>query len=361
MARNKSRRMTDEIHCIKHVITVLLPFLLMSSVVIIIIFNIQVVKNFRSHDMGPANYLYVGDDRLEQHLPATMIKRPNDSSLSLSVIKPVVLPPGSPVHLYNMSARVVDRSECVPLASLEVKICIHSIEKDKFVSQTLKMGRFWEAETVLAFWEILMQHPELHVIDLGANIGQFTLIGVYAGRQVIAVEPRLKHIQMLHHSLVLNEYQSQVTIVHNALSDHYERVRLGVYSDNQGGTHVLEKSEIIDNTNIRIEDNAVDTIILSDLVPVLTFNKAIIKMDIEGFEDKAMKFADALLDKLFVPHILMEWLAMCKKPESVIQPLLDWFGKRGYECFPVGGRSRLNLTEWRTWPTDIHVKHKSVD
>ena len=67
--------------------------------------------------------------------------------------------------------------------------------------------------------EILNIDPELAFIDVGSNVGQFSLVAASMGRKVIAVEALKKHALMLGRALVMTGYQSQVKIVHNALSN----------------------------------------------------------------------------------------------------------------------------------------------
>ena len=68
--------------------------------------------------------------------------------------------------------------------------------------------------------------------------GQYSLIAAAMGRRVLAVEARLAHVQMLHHAVVLNHFQENVTLVHNAISDIHTTVTLQLSTSNQGATKV---------------------------------------------------------------------------------------------------------------------------
>lgn len=63
----------------------------------------------------------------------------------------------------------------------------------------------------------------------------------------------------------------------------------------------------------------VTTILLDDLLEVLTFDRAIIKIDSQGYEHKAFQHANKLLDTVFVPYIYMEWLLMKVKNSFSLQ------------------------------------------
>lgn len=50
------------------------------------------------------------------------------------------------------------------------------------------------------------------------------------------------------------------------------------------------------------------TIYVDDLLEFVTFNKAVLKMDIEGFETHAMQKASMLFKEKYIPYIFMEFL-----------------------------------------------------
>lgn len=54
----------------------------------------------------------------------------------------------------------------------------------------------------------------------------------------------------------------------------------------------------------------VQTILLDDLLEVVTFDRAVIKIDSQGFEHRSFQHAEKLLDAVYVPYIYMEWLLM---------------------------------------------------
>ena len=271
----------------------------------------------------------------------------------------------SAVNVIDSAVAGQDDSKCVRLAKLRptVQICVHDSTDDIYVSKSIIEGGFWESDHVTYIMKMLHHDQGLHVIDVGANIGQYTLIGAPLGRQVVAVEARLKHVQMIHNAVVLNGFQKQVTIVHNAVSDRREAVKLGFYPDNQGGTYVKANGEDGGVTK-QSGDNSLDaqSILLDDITPVVNFSKAILKIDIETYECKALSHADALFDKVYIPYIFMEWMGIRKKPE--VAQLILWLQKRQYEPFVIGN-GHIDILELNsahtTWPNDVYLKKKSED
>ena len=269
------------------------------------------------------------------------------------------------INLYDNNQPVQDESQCVSLANLHplVHICIHDPEDDIWISKEISLHQFWEEQNVNFFMNLLHHYPLLNVIDVGANIGQYTLIGAHLGRKVVAVEARLKHVQMIHHAVVLNKFQHLVTIVHNAVSDKRTLVNLGFYHNNQGGTYVIEREQNINEepSNQHQDDNS-KSILMNDLAAKVNFSQAVLKMDIETYEGRALSHADVLFDKVNIPYIIMEWAGMKRKPEAEVAPLLAWFKNRGYQAFVIAGKefAILEYSKWTSWPGDVYLKHHDV-
>src|SRR5215467_16149261 len=62
--------------------------------------------------------------------------------------------------------------------------------------------------------------PGCTVLDVGANIGIYTLLAAKRGATVIAVEADPANARQLHHHLELNGLTASVTVIEIAASDH---------------------------------------------------------------------------------------------------------------------------------------------
>ena len=129
----------------------------------------------------------------------TTLKSINNTMEWIEQCKPEKVSFKPHVNVISNSMKTKD-FKCVNLARLhpEVKICIHDVKEDKWVSYSIANGGFWETNNVLLFGRLLTSDPELHVIDIGANIGQYSLIAAHLGRKVLAVEARLLHVACSH-------------------------------------------------------------------------------------------------------------------------------------------------------------------
>ena len=87
--------------------------------------------------------------------------------------------------------------------------------------------------------DCLRKDPKLQLVDLGANIGTYTLAVARAGRRVLAVEASAETLRRLSASIRLGNASEHVTLLHNAVSEGHERIKLGVDMTNRGDAFLL--------------------------------------------------------------------------------------------------------------------------
>lgn len=101
----------------------------------------------------------------------------------------------------------------------------------------------------------------------------------------------------------------------------------------------------------------VETIILDDLIPYLPsqdlnktnkYQKAIMKIDIEGFESHLFEHAHKFFDYVNVQVIFMEWVHVKVQTNVTrIQCMLDFLYERKFIAF--GEKNKLDKKEWKNW------------
>ena len=147
------------------------------------------------------------------------------------------------VDIYDVSTPTRDYGRCVRLATTPSPVvCVHEPTVDRYVSAAILAGGVWEANAVRCFQYLLNLDRTLAVVDIGANIGQYTLLAAAMGRRVVAVEARLVHVQMMQRSVVYGRLSTHVTLVHNAVSDRREWAALYARRDNPGSTKALRSA-----------------------------------------------------------------------------------------------------------------------
>jgi FkbM family methyltransferase len=78
----------------------------------------------------------------------------------------------------------------------------------------------------------------VQVLDVGANIGFYSLLAAKLGRTVVAVEPMIDSIQRLHRASQLDGTAARIRVIHNAVADHRTQVTLRASGDNQGDSKI---------------------------------------------------------------------------------------------------------------------------
>ena len=66
---------------------------------------------------------------------------------------------------------------------------------------------------------MLRDQPDLLFLDIGCNIGTYTIAMAHLGRTVVAVDALIDNLQLLNKSLLLGNFQKYVTLNWNAVSD----------------------------------------------------------------------------------------------------------------------------------------------
>ncbi len=140
--------------------------------------------------------------------------------------------------------------------------------------------RFFEKNERKLFCEAIT--PGCVVLDVGANIGIYTLLAAKRGARVFAIEADPLNVQMLRHHVHRNGFDDQVTILPIAVSNREGAVTLFRSPGNSG------HSNLFDGTDpVRVACRTIDSL---GLPPI-----DVCKMDIEGNELNALEGMEATI------------------------------------------------------------------
>ena len=179
------------------------------------------------------------------------------------------------------------------------------------------------------------------VIDLGANIGYFTLLAAkLVGKKgkVYAFEPEPRNYQYLIRNIQLNGYENVVAL-QKAVADKHGRVKLFICPYDTGH-HTIQKYDGIqayrpDFVNEKQEFVEVEQVRLDDFLGGKTTKINVIKMDVEGAEMLALAGMEQLIRGnknliMFIEFFPLLIKEMGQSPEKLVRRLLEDFHFRMY-------------------------------
>jgi len=217
-------------------------------------------------------------------------------------------------------------------------------EKDPEMRKTFQsyaLNRIHEESTTNLFQKTIKKGDI--VVDLGANIGYFTLLAarlVGKGGRVYAFEPEPRNYSYLLKNIQLNSY-SNITAIQKAVSDRDGKARLYMCPYDTGH-HTINQQEGIEDYRHgrtgRVSAVDVESVILDRFMEGREDGIDVIKMDVEGAEALALSGMDRILKenkdiKMFVEFFPLFIKKMGSSPEEFISKLLEDYG---FSIFIIG-------------------------
>lgn len=246
----------------------------------------------------------------------------------------------------------------------EVDICVYNAEDDTPVSAELISTGNWQPSVTKLFQRAMRNYPSCDVIDLGAHIGFYTLLAAKTNHRVLAVEPVLSSLRRIHHAALLSGLRRNITLFHHAIYNDRTEAWLRQPMGNIGGsTIVINDSEETEGAE------SVKTVLLNDLFPYIQRRIVIIKIDIGGFECRAISSATQLFSGAHMPYIFMAWKTMHEKQDdknsacvaSNIERMTIFLAHRGYVPYLTLSGEQLNWRHSVTWNcTHVTWRHVSA-
>jgi FkbM family methyltransferase len=188
-------------------------------------------------------------------------------------------------------------------------VSLHNKEYDEVRWKTLmEEGKYYETEVHARFVEILKHQPRSYVLDVGTNIGYYTLLSAALGHDVISFEPNPSNILRLCESLRLNEWSHHnVNIFQRAISDVEGEMTLFVpHNPGQAFLKPLEDGETGDHkakTRVVTLDKFAEE---QGWFDRKDFSITLLKIDVEGKDPQVVLGGSRLLASGLVKNVLSE-------------------------------------------------------
>lgn len=111
------------------------------------------------------------------------------------------------------------------------------------------------------------------VVDIGANIGAFSIYAAHFGAKVFAVEPEPNNLEALNKNISLNNMQDKIVVCNYGISDHDG---IAVINDLGGGSTIKDDGVFGSEINLITFDNFLHKNGISEI--------DVLKIDVEGSE-----------------------------------------------------------------------------
>jgi FkbM family methyltransferase len=211
-------------------------------------------------------------------------------------------------------------------------------EADARLLDFLQKGKLYEPEVTAVFGRVLRQGDT--VIDVGANVGWFTLLAaslVGPDGSVVACEPGPDNKAKLRANINASGFTTRVHLVSQPISDRTETVEFHLNADGSGGHALWDPGLWQDNEksrkapqSIRVNSTSLDEL----LVPSREIR--LIKIDAEGVEQRVLQGARAIITSHRPPYIVAEVhpfaLAQFGHSQESLRQLMTGYG---YETFLI--------------------------
>lgn len=191
----------------------------------------------------------------------------------------------------------------------------------------------------MTVWQRTLSPGSLFV-DVGANVGLYTLIAIEAGAEVIAVEPQREAVDQLRRNLSLNDYDAAIVVA--CLAEKSGRRALA-------GADPNRQALVLDSTG------SVNVMTLDDLIGSRIVEG--IKIDVEGAERLVLEGAAVALREQRLRLIQLEWnqasLATYGEPREPTAALLRGYG---YEICRPDEHGRLSPIDAFDFGADVFAR-----
>lgn len=219
--------------------------------------------------------------------------------------------------------------------------------EDIYISGSAHAKRIWD----IYIWDTIVriakpaQNNSL-IIDVGANIGYFSLMAASLGHSVIAFEPMEKNLRRFVSSIDRNGFKEQIKVFRHALSS------VACQQVNMQPTHHTNQGNgQIQGSGGDILTMTLDNIIQQDIL--------LMKIDVEGFETAVLDGGSTLLTKYNVQNIVMEFSDTTKHTCDVAKMLQTMRGLGYFISDVVENAPLLDVERIESFPPNILFSKKS--
>ena len=241
-------------------------------------------------------------------------------------------------QINNNITKIEDKIKIVNIIFSNSNFDMFIYKSNDFLSNAISGSGSWETKETNNLLSLLdyysrkknIERNDIYVLDIGANIGWYTFILGNKGYNIISFEPSTTNYYILNKNYCLNN-NTNIILINKGLD--IEETNISIYHPLINIGNAISSN---DAHNSNITNYIKEEIILTKLEKYIPYlvnkNLALMKLDIEGSEGKAIESGKELITKYHIPFIFMEWTPKALKLKGTDPELfLKLFINNGYK------------------------------
>ena len=241
-------------------------------------------------------------------------------------------------QINNNNTKIEDKIKIVNINFSNSNFDMFIYKSNDFLSNAISGSGSWETKETNNLLSLLdyysrkknIERNDIYVLDIGANIGWYTFILGNKGYNIISFEPSTTNYYILNKNYCLNN-NTNIILINKGLD--IEETNISIYHPLINIGNAISSN---DAHNSNIKNYIKEEIILTKLEKYIPYlvnkNLALMKLDIEGSEGKAIESGKELITKYHIPFIFMEWTPKALKLKGTDPELfLKLFINNGYK------------------------------
>lgn len=205
------------------------------------------------------------------------------------------------------------------------------------------------------------QRTRYLVVDVGANIGYFSLLAASLGFDTLSFEPMLFNAARFGSAVKRNGLEGKIILYNNAVGSTHRAVIMRPTHQKNQGNFAIQRDELARVEGVYGHDY-VWTVLLDDIV---ARDVLFMKIDVETFENHVLDGARALICKHVVKNVITEYDPIHHNvhKECSTWGMLTWMRDAGYEVSDaLPNAPPLDIAKWHIsngpgkFPPNLHFR-----
>uniref|UniRef100_A0A1I8FZ31 Methyltransf_21 domain-containing protein n=2 Tax=Macrostomum lignano TaxID=282301 RepID=A0A1I8FZ31_9PLAT len=223
------------------------------------------------------------------------------------------------------------------------------------ISRDITSKNVWESEQTNFIRSALELLPGAGLLDVGSQLGAYSLHAAQMGRQVVAIDAFYQNSIRLFASVTANGFQDRMRVYWNALGlKSNGKMNIALPSTcNTGGGGPASKGDTRISDFIDVRTASLDEIAVGDGC-FSGVSELVVKVDMEA-QEWLVKATGAKVFKRFkVSVIMMEWIGTKMHHSDIAPDIIEFYNSHGLLPHNLVGTRLVRLGEdFKSWPWDV--------